>query len=311
MKTIVITGANSGLGLQTVKALAENTNHRLLLGCRDHKKAAIEIDEIKAATGNGQLHIIPLDLASFASVRSFARNVAAAAPVLDALVCNAGLQVPKGTQTSAEGFEKTFAVNHLGHFLLTHLLLPIIHPAHGRVLLTGSGTHFNPPIWQSSLFGIPGAEYKGWQELSSPAGYADYPDGKRGYERYAASKLCVLLFGYGLNRRLQAKGSTVTVNVFDPGLMPGSGLAREASAIERWAWKNVLPVMRIFKGVNSIETSARNFSSLITAEAFNGVTGRYFEAQKAVPSSKDSYNQGFQEDLWKGSETLIGESFNA
>lgn len=309
MKTIVITGANSGIGLEVTRQLAEDKNKHLLLGCRDTRKAQSRIDKIKASSGNKHLTVIPLDLSSFSSIRSFTKGVIEASATIDVLACNAGLQIPTGTKVSKEGFEETFAVNVLGHFLLTKLLLPHIHKPSGRIVLTSSGTHFNPPIWQSRMFGMPGANYKGWKEISSPDGFRDYKEGKRGFARYSTSKLCTLLFGYELDKKLQCTDAKITINMFDPGLMPGTGLARETSPAQQWMWKNVMPVMRIFNGINSVQTSSKNLSALIADAKFDKITGKYFEEQKVKPSSNDSYNTDYQKDLWEGCEHLIGEPF--
>ena len=309
MKTIVITGGNSGLGLETAKLLAQDKNNRLILGCRNQLKAQVAVDEVKMISGNSNVQTLALDLSSFASIRHFAQEVDTLTKTIDVLACNAGLQIAKGSQITTEGFEKTFGVNHLGHFLLTNLLLPSINNTTGRIVLVSSGTHFKPAIWQGSLFGIPPADYTGWKQLSSLDSFSDYPEKSRGYVRYSTSKLCVLFFGYDLSARLRKQRSGITVNLFDPGLMPGTELAREGSAVEIWAWKNIMPMLRLFDGVYSVTTSARNFSKLLTDQAFNGVSGNYYEGPKQKNSSADSYNKALWNDLWTGSERLTGAVF--
>ncbi|MGI4730094.1 MAG: SDR family NAD(P)-dependent oxidoreductase, partial [Janthinobacterium lividum] len=306
-KTTVITGGNSGLGLETAKILARDKLITLILGCRDQEKAFKAVAELKTVTGNQQISTFELDLSSFDSIKKFAQKVISITSTIDVLVCNAGIQITKGTQTTTEGFEKTFGTNHLGHFLLTKLLMPSINKSSGKIVMVSSGTHFNPAIWQSSMFGIPPAEYLGCEELANPENFKTFPEDKKGYVRYATSKLCVLLFVYELNQKLKEKGSSITVNSFDPGLMPGTGLARQGSALEVWMWKNIMPVMRIFNGVYSVKTSANNFSKLIVNQYFNKITGKYFEGTKMINSSTDSYNTGFWKDLWTGSEKLTGE----
>ncbi|GLU51305.1 hypothetical protein [Dyadobacter frigoris] len=91
--------------------------------------------------------------------------------------------------------------------------------------------------------------------------------------------------------------------------MPGTELAREGNALEIWAWKNIMPVMRIYDGVYSVNTSAKNFSKMLTDNTFDKISGKYYEGPKQKKSSKDSYNKTFRNDLWSGSETLIKESF--
>lgn len=307
MKTIVITGGNSGLGLETAKLLAQDKNIRLILGCRDQLKAQDAVNEVKKFSGNPNVQTLALDLASFTSIRRFATEVTTLTETIDVLACNAGLQIAKGSQVTTEGFEKTFGVNHLGHFLLTNLLLPSINKTSGRIVLVSSGTHFKPAIWQGSLFGIPPADYTHWQAVSKADSFPNYPEKSRGYVRYSTSKLCVLYFGYELNARLRKQHSGITVNLYDPGLMPGTELARAGSAIEIWAWKNIMPVLRIFDGVYSVKTSANNFSKLLVDPVFKGVTGNYYEGPKQKNSSADSYNKAMWTDLWTGSEQLTGQ----
>lgn len=309
MSVIVITGGNSGLGLETAKLLAQDKNNRLILGCRNQLKAQDAVDALKKLSDNPNIQTVALDLSSFASIRCFAQEVTRLTTTIDVLACNAGLQIANGSQVTTEGVEKTFGVNHLGHFLLTNLLLPSINKTSGRIVLVSSGTHFKPAIWQGSLFGIPPADYTGWQAVSKPGSFPTYPEKSRGYVRYSTSKLCVLYFGYELNARLREQHSGITVNLYDPGLMPGTELAREGSAVEIWAWKHIMPVLRLFDGVYSVKTSAINFSRLLIDPAFKAVTGQYYEGPKHKNSSADSYNKAMWADLWTGSEQLTGEVF--
>lgn len=309
MKTIVITGGNSGLGLETARILAQDKNNHLILACRNQQKAQQAVADLRQASRNPNIQSLALDLASFASIHSFAKNLLTLTDTIDVLACNAGMQIAKGNQVTADGFEKTFGVNHLGHFLLTKLVLPYMDQKAGRIVLISSGTHFKPAIWQGKIFGIPAGDYVGWQDLSKANSLQKYPEKSRGYARYSTSKLCVLFFGYELNRRLQEKHSGITVNLYDPGLMPGTDLAREGSAIEQWAWRNIMPVLRIFDGVYSVKTSANNLARLLVDPSFQGVNGQYYESPKHKQSSEDSYNQGYWKDLWQGSEQLTGEPF--
>jgi len=309
MKTILITGGNSGLGLETARILANDKNNNLILACRDQKKARNAVNELRSESGNTNIQSLELDLASFDSIHNFTSQLLEITQVIDVLACNAGIQIAKGNKATAEGFEKTFGVNHLGHFLLTKLLMPYINPKSGRIVLVSSGTHFNPAIWQARIFGIPSGDYPGWQELSRPDSMQKYPEKSRGYARYSTSKLCVLFFGYELNRMLREKQSGIMVNLYDPGLMPGTELAREGNAMEQWLWRNIMPVLRIFDGVFPVKISAGNFAKLLTDSAFKDVTGQYYEGPKCKKSSRDSYDPFNWTDLWKGSEELTREKF--
>jgi NAD(P)-dependent dehydrogenase (short-subunit alcohol dehydrogenase family) len=309
-KIIVITGGNSGLGLETAKYLAQDINNRIILGCRNQITAQSAVEALKGIAGNHDIQALELDLTSFDSIRAFANQVLTITQNIDILDLNAGLQIAKGTQITQEGFEMTFGVNVLGHFLLTNLLMPYMNKASGRILMISSGTHFKPSIWQASLFGIPPADYIGAKALSSPDNFKSYPEKSRGYARYSTSKFCILLFGYELDRKLKEQGSNITVNLFDPGLMPGTGLAREGAPIEQWAWRNIMPILKIFDGVNDVKTSGANAARLMTDSRFEHTSGKYYEGLKEKKSSDDSYNVKFWDDLWKGSEILTGKKFD-
>jgi len=161
-----------------------------------------------------------LDLASLASVRGFIDNSRAGAlPPIQAVICNAGVQVVSGVQSTADGHEMTFGVNHLGHFALVCGLLDTLHAA--RIVVVSSGTH-DP----ARFTGMPHSRYTSGAALARPPGDLTAEEGRR---RYTTSKLCNLLFCYELDRRLDHGAQGMTVNAFDPGLMPGSGLGRDYS----------------------------------------------------------------------------------
>ena len=122
--------------------------------------------------------------------------------------------------------------------------------------------------------------------------------------RYATSKLCNLFFTYELNRRLRAAGSAVTVNAFDPGLMPGTGLARANPAPARWMWNHMMPVLRLFPGVNSPATSGRCLARLVADPALNGRSGGYYEGTRLLASSDLSRRADLGAVLWAASEAM-------
>ena len=153
---------------------------------------------------------------------------AAELPPVHALVCNAGIQVVSGAEATDNGVEMTFGVNHLGHFALVHGFLDhLARPA--RIVVVSSGTH-DP----AKHTGMPEPRYTSAAELARPDDCGTAEDGRRAY---TTSKLCNLLFSYELDRRLGHGEQGVTVNAFDPGLMPGSGLARDYPPLQRLAWR--------------------------------------------------------------------------
>jgi NAD(P)-dependent dehydrogenase (short-subunit alcohol dehydrogenase family) len=292
-RTAVITGANTGLGLECARSLlAIDDTWHVVLAVRDPARGADAVAELGAPQ---RCTVIPLDLASLQSVRGFsARLRDAALPPLRAVVCNAGLQVVTGTQLTDDDVEMTFGVNHLGHFALVRGLLDELHGP-GRIVVVSSGTH-DP----AKFTGMPHPQYTSADELAYPPVGADV-DGRR---RYTTSKLCNLLFAYELDRRLSQGAKGVTVTAFDPGLMPGSGLARDYSPLGKFAWRFLFPLLRVLPNVNSARVSGRHLAALAGDPAFDGVTGTYFEGAKPIRSSADSYNEALAHDLWDTSERL-------
>jgi NAD(P)-dependent dehydrogenase (short-subunit alcohol dehydrogenase family) len=294
IRTVVITGANTGLGLECARSvLAGDESWHVVLAVRDPGRGADAVAKLAAPQ---RCTVLPLDLGSLASVRAFGELLRdAQLPPLHALVCNAGLQVPEGTKLTSDGVEMTFGVNHLGHFALVRgLLNQLAAPA--RVVIVSSGTH-DP----KKTTGMPHPKYTTAEELAHPvAGSAE--DGRR---RYTTSKLCNLLFAYELDRRLGHGADGVTVTAFDPGLMPGSGLARDYSSLGKFAWRYLFPALRVLPNVNSSRTSGQRLAALATGPAVEGVTGTYFEGAKPIRSSTDSYDEALGADLWATSERLV------
>jgi NAD(P)-dependent dehydrogenase (short-subunit alcohol dehydrogenase family) len=247
-------------------------------------------------------------LASLAAVRAFTEVFTSRGlPPLRAIVCNAGLQIVTGRTYSKDGYEMTFAVNHLGHYLLVLLLLPhLVAPA--RIVLVSSGTH--DPEQRTR---IPEPRYAGARALAHPE--VDQTStgesvGVAGRRAYSTSKLCNVLFTMELSRRLSAAAVTnVTANAFDPGMMPGSGLARDYGAFQRFAWRFVLPALRLFaRNVNSVSRSGDALARLVLDPTLAATTGKYFEGAREIRSSRDSYDLSKAAELWETSAALAGIS---
>lgn len=293
-RTAIITGANAGLGLECARALlADDPSWHLVLAVRDMARGADAVAQIGQPA---RCTVLELDLASLRSVRAFAETFRATAlPPLHAIVCNAGLQVVSGTEYTVDGVETTFGVNHLGHFALVQdLLADLARPA--RIVVVSSGTH-DP----EKFTGMPSPRYSSAAQLAHPEA-SESPDGRR---RYTTSKLCNVLFTYELDRRLGRGADGVTVNAFDPGLMPGSGLARDYSPMGRWAWRYVFPLLRVLPNVNSPRSSGARLAALVSDPRFDGVSGAYFEGKHQIRSSADSYDPEKATDLWETSERLL------
>ncbi len=152
---------------------------------------------------------------------------------------------------------------------------------------------------------MPPPLYASAERLAHADADPDEPIAKLGRRRYTTSKLCNVLFAYELDRRLRHDRREITVNVFDPGLMPGSGLARDYTGVQRLAWRFVLPLLRVLPDVNSTQTSGRNLAALAGDECFAHVSGEYFLGLKAVGSSTESRDSAKAADLWATSERLV------
>jgi NAD(P)-dependent dehydrogenase (short-subunit alcohol dehydrogenase family) len=296
-RTAIITGATSGLGLECARALlGSDPSWHVVLPVRDVDRGAAAVEELGESE---RCTVMPMDLAALTSVRAFTDDVRGASlPPLHAIVCNAGLQVVSGTEWTEDGVEMTFGVNHLGHFALVQGLLDgLTRPA--RIVVVSSGTH-DP----AKLTGMPDPRYSSAEDLAHPDKSAD-ADGRR---RYTTSKLCNVLYTYELARRLGCGLGGVTVNAFDPGLMPGSGLARDYSPLGRLAWRYLFPALRVLPNVNSTRTSGRHLAALVNDPRFDGVSGQYFEGKRPIKSSVESYDRDKALDLWETSETLLNHA---
>ena len=271
-KTVLITGASAGIGKATAVELAARGAH-VVLACRDLDKAAAARAEILARTPAARVDLVPLELASLRSVRACAERVIADYPRLDVLIDNAGIFPPTLRKTE-DGFEMQIGVNHLGHFLLTNLLVDrLVASAPARVVHVSSMMHAGGKIDFSSFRG--------------PAKYS-------AYAAYRQSKLANILFSNELARRLAGRG--VTSNALHPGGV-ATEIMRDAS----------LP-MRLLARVafTTPEKGARTSVYLASSKAVEGVTGRYFVSCKEAKTDPLASDAALARQLWDESAKLVG-----
>jgi NAD(P)-dependent dehydrogenase (short-subunit alcohol dehydrogenase family) len=276
-KIILITGANSGIGKATATALAEMGAHVVMMS-RDIEKGLEARQVVAAISRNNQVDVMQCDLASFASIHSFAGEFHEKYSRLDVLINNAGIFTEKRMETT-DGFEYQFGVNHLGHFLLTQLLLDLLKGSSpSRIINVSSGAHYGGKI--------------DFNDLQQEAKYS-------GWKAYAQSKLANILFTYQLAHRLAGTG--VTVNCLHPGFV------NSRFAFNRKSEKPhpLMKLMRPFtiQPAEGAETSVY----LAASPEVEGVTGKYFAKRKEKASSKASYDLQVAEKLWNMSEILTSK----
>jgi NAD(P)-dependent dehydrogenase (short-subunit alcohol dehydrogenase family) len=295
---ILITGATRGLGLETARMLAQQ-GERLLLACRGERagRAAKALILDGTDVEDSAIQVATLDVGELASVRRFCSLCGEQR--LKAIVCNAGVQIVSELRRSPEGLEATFVTNHLGHFLLTRLLAPNL-VVHGRVIFVASNTH-DP----ARCTGMPAPDASDLGALADGSAFASERVASAGRRRYTTSKLCNVLSAYELQRRLGGAEGRALVFAFDPGLMPGTGLARDYGPLTRWAFRSVLPVLTLAPNVNTVRTSARRLADLATGRLV-AEPGSYVSGGRPVRSSVASYDQELGLQLWELSSQLCG-----
>ncbi len=308
LRTAVITGANAGLGWETAQQLAGAGWHVVLV-CRSAERGEDAKRRLLRQHAAASCEVLGgVDIGELASVRTVARALAQGRrPPLRALICNAGVQVITGLTRTSAGLETTFATNHLGHLLLARLLLPHLAPD-ARVVFVASDTH-DP----KRFTGMPAPNLDDVKAVSTGAAFEAESPGAAGRRRYTTSKLCNVMTAYELDRRVRqasAPGAAaVTVNAFDPGLMPGTQLVREYGPVVRALWHAVLPVATwVVPNMNAIPRSAARLVRMVDDAAYAGVSGKYVTRGRALPSSDTSYDEAKARELWNLSCELAGLS---
>ena len=276
-KTCLITGGSDGIGYVAARELARLGAQVFIVG-RNAFKTKDAVDRILDETGNREVRYLLADLSSQGDVRRLADQVRERIPRLDVLLNNAGA-IFLSNRSSVDGIEMTFALNHLGYFLLTTLLLDLLKDsAPARIVNVSSSSHGSP------------GEFR-LEDLPQP--------GKSGgYRAYGRSKLCNLWFTYELARRLE--GSAVSVNALHPGLVR-TNIARNNGVLGR--------VVNFFIGTRGVDAArgAETLTYLAASPEVEGITGQYFVDCRTIASSSLSYDAGLASGLWEMSERLTAE----
>src|SRR5579872_603297 len=277
MSTILITGTTSGIGLEAAVALARQGNRLVLLG-RNQRKLNAAVDDVKRRAG---VAVAPdswlCDFGSQAQIHKLAADMLAKYDRIDVLVNNAGLATRR-REVTEDGIERTFAVNHLGPFLLTNLLLDLlVKSAPARVVNVASSTHYDATMDLADL----GFERGGWDMAKA----------------YGRSKLGNVLFTRALAKRLEGKG--VTVNAVHPGAV--------ATGIWDCAPRWIQPMIWLAKRLIMItpEKAAKSIVQLASSAEVEGKTGLYFNQLEPKEPSKLAHDDELAEKLWAESAHMV------
>jgi NAD(P)-dependent dehydrogenase (short-subunit alcohol dehydrogenase family) len=274
-KTCLVTGATDGVGKVTARALAEQGAHVLLVG-RDPDKTEQTTRQIREQTGSASVQSFLADLSSQKQVRRLAEEVLSRHERLDVLVNNAGALFLT-RQESQDGIEMTLALNHLGYFLLTHLLLDRLRQsAPARIVNVASEAHQSGTLDLEDLEGR--RRYSGWGA-------------------YCQSKLANVMFTYSLARRLEGTG--VTANALHPGFV-ATGFGSDNG----WRGALMRPFIRLF-GMN-VERGARTQIHLAGSPEVEGKSGLYWVKCRPARSSRVSHEEAAGERLWQLSAQMTG-----
>ena len=274
-KICLVTGATSGIGQVTARALAEQGAQVIIVG-RNQAKCSATVNRIQQQTGNHAVEYLLADLSSQSAVRQLALEFKNRYQQLHIVVNNAGA-VFFQRQVTVDGIEMTFGLNHLSCFLLTHLLLDVIQAsAPARIVNVASRAHERARI--------------NFEDLQGTKGY-------NAMQAYGQSKLGNVLFTYEMARRLA--GTRVTANALHPGVV-ATGFAANNGSLVRLG-------LRLFHLFNiSPEQGAQTSIYLATSPEVEGITGKYFVDRQAVPSSPLSYDTAVAGRLWQVSAEMTG-----
>jgi NAD(P)-dependent dehydrogenase (short-subunit alcohol dehydrogenase family) len=288
-KRIIITGANSGIGFEAAKALSKQGNE-IILAVRNEQKGQSAVESILKENPHASLKVMKLDLADLASVREFAKDFSNRFASLDILINNAGVMVPPYQQTK-DGFELQFGSNHLGHFALTGLLLPLLKKTpNSRVISLSSLAHRGGSIFFDNL------------------------DGSKGYKAmmfYRQSKLATLLFAKELDQRLKQHGISTISLACHPGIST-TNLFKIGKKDAPAYLKSLMNLFLQPPGKGALPTIYAATELSLTGGEYIGPDGKGNRKGKPVleTPAPGVYNQETMKRLWDVSETLTGVTFN-
>jgi NAD(P)-dependent dehydrogenase (short-subunit alcohol dehydrogenase family) len=276
-KTVIVTGANSGIGKETARDLAKR-GAKVIMACRNQETGKKAKDEIIKDSGNPNVILMKLDLSSLESVRLFATSINKQENSLDVLINNAGVANTFGKKITEDGLELTMATNQYGPFLLTHLLLPLLKKTtNSRIIIVASD------LYKFAKLNLDKAN----------------PTDQLPAYIYYVSKYANIMFSLELARKLKASGSSITCNCLHPGI------------IDSGIWRNVpfplnlglqIIVKTMFK---SAKQGAQTTIFLAVSDDVAGVSGKYFKDCKEASLRSDVLDEGNAKKYWEICEKLV------
>lgn len=300
--TIVMTGATRGIGRVALERILRGSPELHVVVCARESSAARQLAEL--ATGEQTVSHVVVDLSSLHSVRAAAEEIGRGLdrgelPPLRGFVGNAGIQHTNALTAGPDGFESTFTVNVLANHLFIRLLRDrFVAPA--RIVITVSDTHFGD--FRHNLGMVPAPVWQSPDRLARVGAFAAPAGTAAGRTAYATSKLAAIHLVHEYARRLPAG---VDVIAFNPGLVPGTDLARNADPFSRFAMRRILPLLTATPLATGRATAGQHLADVVLG-AIDAPTGSYVDRRRVAPSSPASYNPEREAELWDAAERFTG-----
>lgn len=282
----LITGANAGIGKEVALGLAQS-GARVILVCRNAKKGEETLREIKKISGSKDIDLFIADMSSQSEIKNLSKQLHRKYKKLHVLINNAGLSVPK-KMLSADGIELTLATNHLGPFLLSHLLVDLLEAASpSRIINISSSSH----QWANLDLSDVQFQQKSYRPMRA----------------YSQSKLLLTMTSYDFAFKFAEKN--ITVNSLHPGVIHTDLLNKMAigfipKALRKLVEKPLNKFLSLF--MSKPKTAAKPIINLALSPETENISGQYFEKSKLSISSKITYNSALRKKVWDMSERLVG-----
>ncbi|MGY2078619.1 SDR family NAD(P)-dependent oxidoreductase [Modestobacter sp. SYSU DS0657] len=299
--TIVMTGASRGIGNHAaVQMLRQAPDLHLPVTARGSGEDLAA--QLVRDSGNPNVSWVTCELSSLSSIRSAAAEIGrrletGALPPLTGFVGNAGVQMASANRTTPDDLETTFAVNVLANHLFLRLLGDrLVQPA--RVVITTSDTHFGD--FRHNMGMVPAPQWRAPRQLARAGSSAATDTVTAGRTTYSTSKLAVIHLVHEFSRQLPAG---VDIYSWNPGFVPGTGLARDANAVHRFAMRYVMPLMALTPLSVSAKTAGRRLADVVLGDRLAD-SGAYINLDEPESSSTESYDPARERELWQAADEL-------